>query len=151
MHLHNHTEYSLLDGAARVDGLARAAAEQEQRALAITDHGYMFGAYEFWDAAKNHGVKPIIGLEGYLTPGTHRTDTTRTHFAQGGKDDVSANGAYTHITLWSETTEGMHNLFRLASLASLEGQRPPFAKWPRSDRELLQRFSKGLIATTGCP
>lgn len=148
MHLHNHTDYSLLDGAARVPGLARAAAELGMSALAITDHGYMFGAYKFWQAAKANGIKPIIGLEGYLTPGTHRTDPRRTRFAQGGGDDVSAQGAYTHITMWSETTAGMHNLFRLASLASLEGQ---LGKWPRADRELLQRYGKGLIATTGCP
>lgn len=148
VHLHNHTDYSLLDGAARVPDLTRAAAEQGMTALAITDHGYMFGAYKFWQAANANGIKPIIGLEGYLTPGTHRTDPTRVQFAQGGGDDVSARGAYTHITLWSETTEGMHNLFRLASLASLEGQ---LGKWPRADRELLQKHGKGLIATTGCP
>src|SRR5699024_9528878 len=86
--------------------------------------------------------------EGYFTPGTHRTDKTRTHFAQGGPDDVSAKGSYTHMTLWAETNEGMHNLFRLASLASLEGQ---LGKWPRADRELRQRYGKALIGTSGCP
>lgn len=148
VHLHNHTDFSLLDGAARVADLPRAAAEHGMPALAITDHGYLFGAYKFWQAARANGIKPIIGLEGYLSPGTHRTDRNRVRFAQGGGDDVSGGGAYTHITLWSETTAGMHNLFRLASLSSLEGQ---LGKWPRADRELLQLYGKGLIATTGCP
>lgn len=148
VHLHNHTDFSLLDGAARVPDITQAAAEQGMPALAITDHGYMFGAYKFWQAAKANGIKPIIGLEGYLTPGTHRTDKTRVQFDQGGGDDVSARGAYTHLTMWAETTEGMHNLFKLASLASLEGQ---LGKWPRADRELLQLYGRGLIATTGCP
>lgn len=148
VHLHNHSDYSLLDGAARIPDLTRAVAEQGMPAVALTDHGYMFGAYKFWQSARANGINPIIGLEGYLSPGTHRTDPTRVQFAQGGGDDVSARGAYTHITLWSETTAGMHNLFRLASLASLEGQ---LGKWPRADRELLQKYGKGLIATTGCP
>lgn len=148
VHLHNHSDYSLLDGAARIPDLTRAVAEQGMPAVALTDHGYMFGAYKFWQSARANGINPIIGLEGYLSPGTHRTDPTRVQFAQGGGDDVSARGSYTHITLWSETTAGMHNLFRLASLASLEGQ---LGKWPRADRELLQKYGKGLIATTGCP
>jgi len=148
VHLHNHTDLSLLDGASRIPDLTRAAASEGMPALAITDHGYLFGAYQFWREAKANNLNPIIGLEGYFTPGTHRTDKTRTHFAQGGPDDVSAKGSYTHMTLWAETNEGMHNLFRLASLASLEGQ---LGKWPRADRELLQRYGKGLIGTTGCP
>lgn len=148
VHLHNHTDFSLLDGAARIPDITKAAAEQGMPALAMTDHGYMFGAYKFWQQAKANGIKPIIGLEGYLTPGTHRTDKTRVQFDQGGGDDVSARGAYTHLTMWAETTDGMHNLFKLASMASLEGQ---LGKWPRADRELLQLYGKGLIATTGCP
>ncbi|WP_293694814.1 DNA polymerase III subunit alpha [uncultured Agrococcus sp.] len=148
-HLHVHTEYSMLDGAAHIGPLVKAAADMEMPAIAMTDHGNMFGAYEFWKAARGAGVKPIIGTEAYLTPGTHRSDKSRIKWgdSSSGGDDVSGGGAYTHITLLSETTEGMHNLFRLSSLASLEG----YYFKPRMDRELLQRFSKGIIATTGCP
>ena len=149
VHLHNHTEYSMLDGAARVDELFAEAAAQGMPALATTDHGYVFGAYEFWRAAGKHGVKPIVGVEAYVTPGTSRFDRTRVKYgdASAGRDDVSGGGAYTHMTLWARTTEGMHNLFRASSRASLEGH---FYK-PRMDRELLSTYADGLIATTGCP
>ena len=147
VHLHVHTEYSMLDGAARVGELVSAAAEQGMPAIAITDHGNMFGAFDFWRQARERGVKPIIGTEAYLTPGTHRSDRTRVRWGSGGGDDVSGGGAYTHMTLLAETTAGMHNLFRLSSLSSIEGH---YFK-PRMDRELLQTYGKGLIATTGCP
>jgi DNA polymerase III subunit alpha len=146
-HLHVHTEYSMLDGAARLDDLVAEAANQGMSALAMTDHGNVFGAYDFYRKAGRHGVKPIVGMEGYLTPGTSRFDKTRVRWGAGGEDDVSGGGAYTHLTLLAENTGGMHNLFRLASLASLEG----FYFKPRVDRELLQTYSGGLIATTGCP
>ena len=146
-HLHVHTEYSMLDGAARIGDLMDEVARQGMPAVAMTDHGTMFGAYEFWKAATSRGVNPIIGLEAYLTPGTHRTDKTRVSFGDGSGDDVSGAGAYTHLTLWAENTEGMHNLFRLASLASLEG----YYFKPRMDRELLETYHHGIIATTGCP
>lgn len=152
VHLHVHTDYSILDGAAKIKKAVAKAKENGQKALAITDHGHLFGAYEFYDAAKKAGIKPIIGLEAYLAPGTSRFDTKRVHWGtpeqQKAGDDVSANGTYTHMTLLSRTTEGMHNLFRLGSYASLEGQ---MGKYPRADRELLQRYSQGLIGTTGCP
>lgn len=140
----------MLDGAARVEDLFTEAERLGQTAMAITDHGYLFGAFDFWSRAKAHGIKPIIGIEAYLTPGTSRFDQTRVRWGEAhqASDDVSARGAYTHMTILSRTTEGMHNLFRLGSLASLEGQ---MGKWPRMDRELLSRYSKGLIATTGCP
>ncbi len=77
VHLHVHTEYSMLDGAARIGDLFAEAAEMGMPALATTDHGYVFGAYEFWKKAQGTGVKPIIGVEAYVTPGTHRTDKTR--------------------------------------------------------------------------
>ncbi len=77
VHLHNHTEYSMLDGAARIDELFKAAAEKGMPALATTDHGFVFGAYEFWRTARKYDVKPIIGCEAYLTPGTHRTERRR--------------------------------------------------------------------------
>ena len=146
-HLHVHTEYSMLDGAARISDLMDEVARHGMPAVAMTDHGTMFGAYEFWKAATSRGVNPIIGLEAYLTPGTHRTDKTRVSYGDGSGDDVSGAGAYTHLTLWAENTEGMHNLFRLASLASLEG----YYFKPRMDRELLETYHHGIIATTGCP
>jgi DNA polymerase III subunit alpha len=147
VHLHVHTEYSMLDGAAKIDDLFAEAARMGMPAVATTDHGFVFGAYEFWKKAKKHGVKPIIGVEAYLTPGTSRRDRTRVRWGDGGEDDVSGTGAYTHMTLLARTTQGMHNLFRMASLASLEGH---FYK-PRMDRELLNIYGDGLIATTGCP
>ena len=146
VHLHVHTEYSMLDGAARIDELLKTAADQGMPAIATTDHGYIYGAYEFWSKARKYDIKPIIGVEAYITPGTPRGVKERVKWGDGGRDDVGGNGAYTHMTLLSRTTEGMHNLFRMSSLASLEGQ---YYK-PRMDRELLAQYSTGLIGTTGC-
>ncbi|ALJ20794.1 DNA polymerase III subunit alpha [Microbacterium sp. No. 7] len=139
----------MLDGAARIGAMVKEAARLEMPAIAVTDHGNTFAAYEFYKAANDAGVKPIVGIEAYVTPGTHRSDKARVRWGgpEQSDDDVSGAGAYTHMTLLSETTEGMHNLFRLSSLASLEG----YYFKPRMDRELLQKYSKGLIATTGCP
>jgi DNA polymerase-3 subunit alpha len=147
VHLHVHTEYSMLDGAARLKDLFAEASRMQMPALAMTDHGNVFGAYDFWKQGTAAGVNPIIGSELYVTPGTHRSDRTRVRWAEGGEDDVSGGGAFTHLTVLAESTEGMHNLFRMSSLASLEGY---FYK-PRVDRELLEQHSAGLIATTGCP
>jgi DNA polymerase III subunit alpha len=147
VHLHVHTEYSMLDGAARLKDLFATAAEMGMPALAMTDHGNVFGAYDFYKQANDAGVKPIIGMEAYLTPNTHRSDRTRVRWNHGGDDDVSGGGAFTHMTLLAETTAGMHNLFRLSSRSSLEG----FFYKPRADRELLSQYSGGLIGTTGCP
>lgn len=150
VHLHVHTEYSMLDGAARIGDLFTKAAEMGMPALATTDHGYVFGAYEFWKKAQGTGVKPIIGVEAYVTPGTHRTDKTRVKWGEDHQsgDDVSGSGAYTHMTLLARNNNGLHNLFRLDSQASLD---QVYAKWPRVDRELLGQYGQGLIATTGCP
>ena len=152
VHLHVHTDYSILDGAAKIKRLVSKAVENQQKAVAITDHGYLFGAFEFYQECHDAGIKPIIGLEAYVTPGTSRFDTTKVQWGtleqQKAGDDVSARGAYTHMTLLSQTTEGMHNLFRLGSYASLDGQ---MGKWPRADRELLERYHEGLIGTAGCP
>ncbi len=137
----------MLDGAARLDDLFAHAAELGMDSLATTDHGFIFGAFDFWSKAKKHGIKPIIGVEAYLTPGTARQDKTRVKWGEGGRNDVSGAGAYTHMTMWAENTAGMHNLFRMSSLASLEG----FLYKPRMDRELLETYGKGIIATTGCP
>ncbi len=147
VHLHVHTEYSMLDGAARLTELTERAAELEMPAVAMTDHGNVFGAYEFYSKARAAGVKPIIGIEAYFTPGIPRSERRGVNLYDGGPDDVSARGAYTHMTLLSESTEGMHNLFRLTTGAWREG----FFKQPRMDRELLSRHGKGIIGTTGCP
>jgi DNA polymerase III subunit alpha len=147
VHLHCHSEYSMLDGAARLKDLVATTEQLGMNALAITDHGNLFGAYEFYKVAKNSPVKPIIGLEAYLTPKTHRGERKRVQFGDGSGDDVSAKGAYTHMTMWAENRDGMHNLFKLSSMSSLEG----FFYKPRADRELLHQYAKGLIATTGCP
>ncbi|GAA2742267.1 DNA polymerase III subunit alpha [Terrabacter aerolatus] len=148
MHLHVHTEYSMLDGAARIGDLFSEAARMGMPALATTDHGYVFGAYEFWKKAQGTGVKPIIGVEAYITPGTQRTDRTKVSWGDGGRDDVSGSGAYTHMTMLAQNNEGMHNLFRMTSIASLD---QVYTKWPRIDRDLLSTYGKGLIVTTGCP
>jgi DNA polymerase-3 subunit alpha len=147
VHLHVHTEYSMLDGAARLPELFARTAEMGMPALAMTDHGNVFGAYDFYKSARAAGVRPIIGMEAYLTPGTSRFERRRVRWADGGADDVSGGGAFTHMTLLAESTEGMHNLFRLSSRASLEG----FFYKARADRELLATYAKDLIGTTGCP
>ena len=147
VHLHVHTEYSMLDGHALLDPLFERTAELGMPAIAMTDHGNLHGAYDFWAKGRQHGVKPIIGMEAYLAPNISRHEKKAVQWNKGGEDDISGRGAYTHMTLLSESTEGMHNLFRIASYASLEGQ----YRKPRADRELLQQYGKGLIATTGCP
>jgi len=136
----------MLDGAARVEELVKEVARQEMPAIAITDHGNVFGAFEFNKQARKAGVKPIIGIEAYVAPES-RFEKRRVQWAQGGEDDVSGGGAYTHMTILAENNDGLSNLFKLSSLASLEG----FYYKPRMDRELLSTYSKGLIATTGCP
>ncbi|MEP6981909.1 MAG: DNA polymerase III subunit alpha, partial [Nakamurella sp.] len=147
VHLHVHTEYSMLDGAARLTQLFERANDFGMPAMAMTDHGNVFGAFDFYTQATAAGVKPIIGMEAYLTPNTSRFERKRVRWASGGEDDVSGGGAFTHMTLLSTSREGMHNLFRLASRSSLEG----FFYKPRADRELLAEYAKDLIGTTGCP
>ncbi|MBV0895092.1 DNA polymerase III subunit alpha [Microbacterium sp. NC79] len=149
VHLHVHSEFSMLDGAARLTSMVEEAARQEMPAIAVTDHGNTFGAFEFYKTATAGGVKPIIGIEAYVTPGTHRTDKTRIRWgtAEQQGDDVSGSGAYTHMTMWAENNTGLHNLFRLSSKASIEG----YYFKPRMDRDLLNTYHEGIIATTGCP
>ncbi len=153
VHLHVHTEYSMLDGAARLPDLMQQAASMGMPAIAMTDHGNLYGAYDFYKAAHAAGVKPIIGLEGYYAPQgrfERRPFDFGGGFDEGTPEDPGAGRgkfSYTHMTLWAESTAGMHNLFRLSSLASLEGQ---YHK-PRFDRDLMERYSGGLIGTTGCP
>jgi DNA polymerase-3 subunit alpha len=146
VHLHVHTEYSMLDGAARIGDLVEEVARQEMPAIAMTDHGNVFGAFDFYKQAVKAGVKPIIGIEAYVAPES-RFDKKKVQWADGGDDDVSGGGAYTHMTILAENNHGLANLFRLSSLASLEG----YYYKPRMDRELLSKYADGLIATTGCP
>lgn len=148
VHLHVHSDFSMLDGAAIPEPLVAEAARLHMPAIAITDHGSMSGAYVMYKAAKNAGIKPIIGIEGYLAPGDlHHTVHQGRYFGDGGPDDVSSKGAYTHITMLAETTEGMHNLFKISTQSYLDGM---FYK-PRASRELLAEHATGIIATTGCP
>ena len=140
----------MLDGAAKTKAMAEEAARLRQPAIGLTDHGYLFGAFDFYMNCKNAGVKPIIGLEAYVTPGTSRFDRQKVLWGEPWQraDDVSAGGSYNHLTLVAYNTTGMHNLFRLGSYASTDGQ---FGKWPRADKELLSQFNEGLIVFTGCP
>jgi DNA polymerase-3 subunit alpha len=148
VHLHVHTEYSMLDGAARLKDLFAECEQTGMSAIAMTDHGNVYGAYDFWVKARAAGIKPIIGIEAYIAP-EHRRHRQPVRWGSPAQknDDVSGAGAYTHMTLLAETTEGMHNIFRLSSMASLEG----YFRKPRMDRELLAQYAKGIIATTGCP
>ena len=133
-HLHLHTEYSLLDGACRIDRLMRRVKENGQTAVAVTDHGVMYGCVDFYKEAKKHGVKPIIGCEVYVAP--------HTRFDKVHKLDSSPF----HLVLLCENTLGYKNLLKLVSLAHIEG----FYGRPRVDVELLERYHEGLIALSGC-
>ncbi|WJZ08113.1 DNA polymerase III subunit alpha [Corynebacterium glaucum] len=149
VHLHNHTEFSMLDGMAKVDLLAEEVARQGMPAVGMTDHGNMFGSNAFYRRMVDAGIKPIIGIEAYMAPGS-RFDKKRQLWGTPDQksDDVSASGAYLHQTLLAENATGLRNLFKLSSLASYEGQ---LGKWPRMDAELIAEHADGIIATTGCP
>ncbi|WP_264001145.1 DNA polymerase III subunit alpha [Mycolicibacterium gadium] len=149
VHLHNHTEYSMLDGAAKVTPMLAEAQRLEMSAIGMTDHGNMFGASEFYNAATDVDIKPIIGVEAYIAPGS-RFDTKRVLWGDPSQksDDVSGSGAYTHMTMVAENATGLRNLFKLSSLASFEGQ---LGKWSRMDAEIIAEHADGIIATTGCP
>jgi len=149
VHLHNHTEYSLLDGAAKITPMLAEAQRLEMPAIGMTDHGNMFGASEFFHAATQVGIKPIIGVEAYVAPGS-RFDSRRILWGDPGQksDDVSGSGSYTHLTMVAENATGLRNLFRLTSRASFEGQ---LGKWARMDAEIIAEHAEGIIATTGCP
>ncbi|MFO1457989.1 MAG: DNA polymerase III subunit alpha [Verrucomicrobiota bacterium] len=136
VHLHLHTEYSLLDAACRLDRLMARAAALKFPALAQTDHGNMFGAIEFYQAAKKHGIKPILGCEVYVAPGS-RLDR---------KPGSGMRDVYHHLVLLAKDQEGYHNLVRLVTAANLEG----YYYKPRIDKELLAQHSRGLIALSGC-
>lgn len=147
--LHNHTHYSLLDGASKIPDLAKRAAELEMPAVGITDHGNMHGAYEMYTNCVANGVKPIIGIEAYVTPETARQDKSRVHWGTEAqrRDDVSGGGLITHLTMWAENDEGLVNLIKASSVANLEGR---VMRYPRMDKEVLSTYSKGVIASSGC-
>lgn len=148
--LHNHTHYSLLDGASKIPDLVARAKELEMPAIAITDHGNMHGAYELWSTAVQAGIKPIIGIEAYVTPETARQDKSRVHWGTEDQrsDDVSGGGLITHMTMWAENDEGLVNLMKASSVANLEGR---VMRYPRMDKDVLSTYSKGVIASSGCP
>jgi len=134
VHLHNHSEYSLLDGACRIKDLVTSARELDMPAVAITDHGVLYGVIDFYREAKKQGIKPIIGCEVYLAPRS-RLDKTK------GLDD-----SLYHLILLCKNRKGYENLVQMVSRAFLEG----FYYKPRVDRELLQQYNEGLIALSGC-
>ncbi|MGW4201399.1 DNA polymerase III subunit alpha [Streptomyces sp. NPDC004726] len=159
VHLHNHTEYSMLDGAQKLKPMFGEVARQGMPAIAMSDHGNMFGAYEFAQVAKGfETVTPIIGIEAYVAPSS-RFVRRQEFWGPGGRravsedgegsKDVSGGGRFTHMTMWARNAEGLRNLFWLSTQASYEGQFP--AGKPRMDRELISRRPGGIIATTGCP
>ncbi len=135
VHLHNHTEYSFLDGAIRIDDLVERAKSFGMPALAITDHGGLFGAVEFYEACLHAGIKPILGFEAYVAPGS-RLDR------QSSREERSNH----HLILLARDNQGWKNLMRLSSLGYSEG----FYYKPRIDMELLRKYSAGIIATTAC-
>ncbi|RKN06089.1 DNA polymerase III subunit alpha [Streptomyces radicis] len=148
-HLHVHTQYSLLDGAARLKDMFKACQEMGMSHIAITDHGNLHGAYDFFQQARGADVTPIIGIEAYVAPESRR-HKRRVQWGQPHqkRDDVSGSGGYTHKTIWAHNGTGLHNLFRLTSDAYTEGY---FVKWPRMDKETIAQHAEGLIASTGCP
>ncbi|RSX47875.1 DNA polymerase III subunit alpha [Bifidobacterium castoris] len=150
VHLHNHTHYSLLDGASKIPDLVARAKELGMPAVGITDHGNMHGAYEMWSTAIGQGVKPILGIEAYVTPETARGDKSRVHWGTEDqkRDDVSGGGLITHLTLWAENDEGLVNLTKASSVANLEGR---VMRYARMDKDVLSTYSKGVICGSGCP
>ena len=128
-HLHVHTEYSLLDGSAKIKDLVKRAKELGMDSLAITDHGAMFGVIDFYKACKEEGIKPIIGCEVYVAP--------KSRFEKNGREGVS----YYHLILLAENMEGYQNLIKLVSFGYTEG----FYYKPRIDEELMRKYHKGKI------
>ncbi len=134
VHLHNHTQYSLLDGLTKVPALVKHVKQLGMRAVAITDHGFMSGALEFYRAAKADGLKPVIGMEAYVAPRQH-TDK-----------DPSYDRQQYHLTILAMNKQGYRNLMHLSSIANLEG----FYYRPRVDKKLLEQYSSGIIVLSGC-
>src|SRR5579862_3492024 len=146
-HLHTHTEYSMLDGASRLDDLVAAAVADGQPALGITDHGNMYGVLDFYAACRNAGINPVIGTEAYMAgESRHERPVRRGRVDDTGGDVDGGQKLYYHLTLLAESNQGYANLLKLSSAAYLEG----YYYKPRVDWELLERHHDGLIATTGC-
>jgi DNA polymerase-3 subunit alpha len=148
-HLHVHTQYSLLDGAARLKDMFEACTKMGMTHIAMSDHGNLHGAYDFFHSAKKAGITPIIGIEAYVAPESRR-NKRKILWGQPHqkRDDVSGSGGYTHKTMWAVNKTGLHNLFRLSSDAYAEGW---LQKWPRMDKETISQWSEGIVASTGCP
>jgi len=146
-HLHVHTEFSMLDGAARLDEMVAKAVADGQPALGMTDHGNMYGTLEFYAECNKQGIKPIIGTEAYMAH-DHRSErpARRGRIDDSGGDTEGGRKLYYHLTLLAENEAGYRNLIQLSSLAFLEG----YYYKPRIDWELLERYHEGIIATTGC-
>ncbi|MEO5680391.1 MAG: PHP domain-containing protein, partial [Acidimicrobiales bacterium] len=147
-HLHQHTEYSMLDGAARVHEVVAAAVADGQPALGITDHGVMYGVLEFYKACRDQGITPVIGTELYQAADSRAERPRRSggKVDDAGGDTEGGNKLYYHLTALAETTEGYRNLMKLSSEAYLSG----YYYKPRVDWELLEEHHRGIIATTGC-
>ena len=146
-HLHVHTEYSMLDGAARIDDLVTAAVADGQSALGITDHGNMYGILDFYRACHAQGVKPILGTEAYMAyDSRHERPSRRGRVDDSGGDTGKGRKLYYHLTLLAENQTGYRNLIQVASRAFMEG----YYYKPRVDWEVLSDHHEGLIATTGC-
>ncbi|MCD6461042.1 DNA polymerase III subunit alpha [bacterium] len=135
VHLHNHTEFSVLDGATRISDLVKHAKDNNMPAVAITDHGNMFGTANFFMEAQKAGIKPVIGMEAYVAPAGRRK-----------KNSVGMKNAYYHLLLFAKDDGGLQNLMRLSSLGYMEG----FYYKPRIDKELLRKYGKGLIGSSAC-
>ena len=133
VHLHNHTEYSLLDGFSKIDDLTQTVSIMKQPAVGLTDHGVMHGAIDFYKSAQRYGIKPIIGMEGYVA----QTDRF---------EKIKEKNPY-HITLLAKDYVGYKNLLKISSKAHLEG----FYRRPRMDKSLLEKYSEGLTVLSGCP
>src|SRR6266516_763242 len=139
----------MLDGAARLKDMFAEASRLNMPAVAITDHGNMHGAYDFYKQATAAGITPVIGIEAYVAPESRFTKARlRWGRPDQKSDDVSGGGSYTHMTIWARDAPGLHNLFKLNSYAWLDGY---YVKWARMDAEVLAEHAQGLMATTGCP
>ena len=141
VHIHNHSHYSLLDGACRIDDLIQAAVDNGMPAVALTDHGVMFGAIEFYKKAQKAGVKPIVGMEAYIVTRGSRFDRSSQTVESGGR-----RAAYHHLLLLARDETGYRNLIKLSSLGHIEG----YYYKPRLDTEILRKHRDGLLATSAC-
>jgi DNA polymerase-3 subunit alpha len=146
VHLHTHSEYSLLDGANRIGDLVRRAAEFEMPALALTDHGALYGIWSFQEKARKAGIRPILGMEAYVAPGDRRHRSPRSTVEGPPGDAYTRDEKYYHLVLLARDAEGYRNLVRLSSIGWLEG----FYHRPRIDREVLALHAAGLIVTSAC-